>query len=129
MKFIAKTIVSLFLIVSTSLFAEAKKDVTENMKFGMQVVMTAQAGKGEELAQIMLNASNAVSTLKGCEIYIVQVAANDSDKILIAEVWASQKDQQASLANQEVRDLISQARPLIAVREHIPAKPLGGKGL
>jgi len=129
MKFISKITITLIFLVSAMSVAAMKKEENNNMKFGMQVVMTAQEGKGEELANLMVQASELVSTMAGCKVYIVQVAANDADKILITEVWDSQEDQQASLANQEVRALISDAKPMIAGMEHILAKPLGGKGL
>lgn len=99
------------------------------MKFGMQAVLTAQAGKGAELAELMLEASRLVSHLSGCEIYIVQRAIADTDKILITEVWADQTSHQASLADPAVRELIGRARPMIAGMEHQLATPLGGKGL
>jgi hypothetical protein len=42
------------------------------MKLGMQAVMATQAGKGKELAAIMLEASAPVAGMQGCEIYLVQ---------------------------------------------------------
>jgi len=99
------------------------------MKFGMQAVLTAQAGKGIELSELMLKASNLVSRLSGYEIYIVQRALVDADKILITEVWADQAAHQASLADSAVRELIGRAKPLIAGMEHLLATPLGGRGL
>ncbi len=99
------------------------------MKFGMQAVLTAQAGKGAELADFMLEASSLVSHLSGCEIYIAQRAISDTDKILITEVWADQESHQKSLTDPAIRDLIGRARPLIAGMQHELAEPLGGKGL
>jgi len=99
------------------------------MKFGMQGVLTAQTGRGTELADFMLEASHLVSHLSGCEIYIVQRAIADTDKILITEVWADQASHQASLTDPAVRELIGRAQPLIAGMEYQLATPLGGKGL
>jgi len=99
------------------------------MKFGMQAVLTAQPGKGTQLADLMLEASKLVSNVSGCEIYIVQRAIADMDKILITEVWTDQAAHQASLTDPAVRELIGRARPLIAGMEHQLAAPLGGKGL
>jgi quinol monooxygenase YgiN len=99
------------------------------MEFGMQAVLTAHAGQGAELAELMLEASRLVGHLSGCKIYIVQRAITDVDKILITEVWADQASHQASLQDPAIRELIGRARPLIAGMEHLPATPLGGKGL
>jgi quinol monooxygenase YgiN len=135
-----KTLLTLCVLLSTltALAADNKntiqlskmtKDKTAMMKFGMQAVLTAQAGKGAELAELMLEASRLVSHLSGCEIYIVQRAIADADKILITEVWADQTSHQASLTDPAVRELIGRARPMIAGMEHQLATPVGGKGL
>lgn len=123
--------IAVLLLFSTYVFAANNNQQNEkkNMKYGMQAVMTAQTGKGSELAEIMLKASKIVADAKGCEIYIVQVSTVDDDKILITEVWESQEAHKASLSIPEVREIISKARPLIKDMEHSPAKPLGGKGL
>lgn len=99
------------------------------MKFGMQAVLTAATGKGGELADVMLQASRTVSTLEGCELYVVQQSLTDESKILITEVWESKEAHQASLTNEKVRELIGKAKPIIVGMEHHPAKFLGGHGL
>lgn len=99
------------------------------MKFGMQAVLTATEGKGDELADIMLQASHAVSNVNGCVLYIVQQSVTDESKILITEVWESKEAHQASLANQKVRELIGKAKPIIAGMEHHPASLVGGHGI
>ncbi len=135
-----KTLLTLFLLLSTltasaadnkntTQLSKMTKDKKAMMKFGMQAVLTAQVGKGAELADLMLEASRLVSHLSGCEIYIVQRVIADADKILITEVWADQASHQASLTDPAVRELIGRARPLIAGMEHQLATPLGGKGL
>ncbi|MFT4938967.1 MAG: hypothetical protein ACI88A_001999 [Paraglaciecola sp.] len=40
------------------------------MKLGMQAVMTAQAGKGKELAAIMLEASAPVADMQGLKFIL-----------------------------------------------------------
>ena len=99
------------------------------MKFGMQAVITAVAGKGDELADIMLQASRAVSTVDGCVLYIVQTSLTDESKILITEVWESKEAHQASLTNEKIRELIGKAKPIIVSMEHHPAAFVGGHGL
>jgi len=57
-----------------------------NMNFGMQVVMKANPGNGEELAALMLHASELVAPLKGCKLYVVQLSTSEKDSVLITEV-------------------------------------------
>ncbi|MFM9270166.1 putative quinol monooxygenase [Halomonas elongata] len=99
------------------------------MKFGMQAILTAAPGKGYELAEIMLKASQVVARLDGCELYIIQQSTSEESKILITEVWDSMQSHQASLETTEVQNIIAEAKPMIVDMEHHPAKCLGGHGL
>lgn len=120
-----------FLLVPAIVYADDQESMKkeESMKFGMQAVLTAAEGKGKELADIMLQASRAVSTLDGCELYIVQTSLTDESKILVTEVWESKEAHQGSLANEKVRELIGKAKPIIVGMEHHPAIFVGGHGL
>lgn len=99
------------------------------MKFGMQAVLTAAEGKGDELAEYMLQASRVVSSIDGCLLYIVQQSLTDASKVLISEVWESKEAHQASLNDERVRALITQAKPIIIGMEHHPAVFVGGHGV
>ncbi len=124
---IKATITFLFLFFSFTAYSGDQKEIS--MKFGMQAVLTSVEGKGSELASIMKQASEAVSSLKGCELYVVQQSLTNENEILITEVWSSKEDHQASLINENVRALIVQAKPIIAAMEGKPAKFLGAHGL
>lgn len=112
-------------IPNISLAKNLEKIIMENTKFGMQVALTAQKGRGGELAIIMLKASELVTSMSGCHAYIVQLSVKDENRILITEVWESQATHQASLANPDVLALVSQAKPLITDMQHEIGKPLG----
>lgn len=99
------------------------------MKFGMHAVLTAAEGKGDELANTMLQASRVVSSIDGCLLYIVQQSLTDTTKILITEVWENKEAHQASLTDERVRALITKAKPIIAGMEHHPAAFVGGHGV
>lgn len=99
------------------------------MKFGMQAVITAAEGKGDELANIMLQAANLVSTMDGCILYLVQQSLTDDSKVLITEVWDNKASHEMSLTNDNVKALIIQAKPIIVGMDHNPAKVIGSHGL
>lgn len=96
----------------------------ENEQMSMQVVLTAQQGRGGELAMIMLKAAEVVSKIKDCHLYLVQMSATDESKVLITEVWESQSAHRASLANSDVLALIAKAKPLIQNMQHEIGTPL-----
>ena len=119
------------LLVMTNVTAKKVNEIQQGntMKFGMQAVIIAAQGKGDALAHIMLQASEVVSTMDGCILYLVQQSLTDNSKVLITEVWLNKKSHAASLTNESVRALIMKAKPIIIGMEHNPAKYIGGHGL
>ncbi|MEM8896756.1 MAG: antibiotic biosynthesis monooxygenase [Bacteroidota bacterium] len=100
-------------------------------KYGLHGKLQALSGKGEELSRILLEASQLVSTAKGCHLYLVSTDAHDSDAVWVTEVWDSREDHDHSLSIPGVRELIGQAMPILAGR---PEKGqvltvLGGAGI
>ncbi len=105
------------------------KQVKESMKFGMQAVLIAAEGKGDELANFMLEASETVSKMDGCILYLVQQSLTDSSKVLVTELWNNKESHAASLTNEAVRAIIMKAKPIIIGMDHNPAKYIGGHGI
>lgn len=83
-------------------------------KYGLHGKLQAQAGRGDELAAILLQASQLVSTAKSCHLYLVSKDKQNPDSIWITEVWDSKEDHDNSLHLDGVGALISQAIPLLA---------------
>ncbi len=93
----------------------------------MQVSLKAFKGKGDYLAQIMLQASQLMEHQPGCQAYIVIRSMSDPDQVLITEIWDSQQTHQASLANHKISSLINSTRSLITQMQHHAGRPLNGK--
>ena len=83
-------------------------------KYGLHGKLQAAEGKGEQLASILLQAAELVSTAKGCHLYLVSEDKNDPDAVWVTEVWDSKEDHDNSLKVEGVRELISQAIPILA---------------
>ncbi len=81
------------------------------------------------MADLMLQASHIVASMKGCKLYLVQQSLSDEHEILITELWTRKEDHQASLAHTAVRALINRARPIIASMDGKPARLIGGHGV
>jgi len=97
-------------------------------KFGAYNKFTAQAGQRDALVGVLLDAA-AAQAVDSCELYIVNVSESEPDAIWVTEIWASEADQQASLALESTKAVIRQAIPLIAGPiESIRIVPVGGKG-
>lgn len=97
------------------------------MTFGFQAVFTAHSGKGEELAGLLMESAQELQMNEQCEVYLIQISANEPDKIYISEVWSDEIAHKASLTNPKVRDVITRAKPLIANMLAQPTKHIGGK--
>ncbi|HZG56631.1 antibiotic biosynthesis monooxygenase family protein [Paenibacillus sp.] len=97
-------------------------------KFAMCGKIQAQPGQGGALASILLEAAEACKSAPGCELYLVNVAAEDPDAVWVMELWADEASHAASLRNEKTLGLISKARPLIAGIEPHRLRPLGGLG-
>ena len=99
-------------------------------KYGLYGKLQAQAGKGPELSVILLQAAALMETANGCILYLVSTTAETPDSIYVVEVWDTKEDHDASLTLPGVRELITQAMPLLdGSPEGITLDVLGGKGL
>lgn len=98
-------------------------------RFGMFAKITPEEGKRDELAEILLEAANAMDTLDECDLYVVSVS-QEENAIWVTEVWKDTEAHKASLSIEAIRTLIQRGRPLIVAMETIQTfTPLGGKGL
>ena len=115
-------------IVPTSVFAQSDKSMTN--KYALYGKLQAQAGKGAELGKILLKAAALMENAKGCILYIVSKSADNPDGVYIIEVWQNKEDHDNSLKVPGVRELITQARPILAgPPEGVTLEVLGGKGI
>jgi len=76
--------------------------------------LTAAPGKRDELKDILLRAAEMVRPMDGCSLYAVSIGDGEND-VWVTEVWDSKEKHNDSLQNDEVKNLIGEAMPLIAV--------------
>ena len=100
-------------------------------KFGLHGKLKATSGNGEQLAQILLEASALVATAQGCQLYLVSRDDQDIDAVWVTEVWDSKEDHQNSLSLPAVKALIAKALPILDGRPESGQvlTVLGGKGI
>ncbi|AKQ46892.1 antibiotic biosynthesis monooxygenase [Rufibacter radiotolerans] len=83
-------------------------------KYGLHGKLTATDGNKDALASILVKASKLVFTMKGCHVYFISEDKNDPAAVWVTEVWDSKEDHDNSLQVPGVRELITQAMPLLA---------------
>ncbi|MCX2680036.1 antibiotic biosynthesis monooxygenase [Galbibacter sp. EGI 63066] len=82
-------------------------------KYLLHGKLTAKEGHAEELANILIEASQLVSTAKGCKLYVVSKDENEPNSVYVTEIWERKEDHDNSLKDEEIRALIMKAMPVI----------------
>jgi quinol monooxygenase YgiN len=88
----------------------------------------AHAGKGDELARVLLDAAAELDADPGCELYLVNRQVDDPDLIWVTELWRSQSDLDASIERIRGSEGVSRAMALVEDWQMIELDQLGGKG-
>ena len=102
-----------------------------NKKYGLHGKLTAQPGKGDELADILLQASELLKTAQGCHLYVISKDKQTAENVWVYEVWDSKDAHNNSLHVEGVRELIGKAIPILAGQPEkgMEFTVLGGTGL
>lgn len=99
---------------------------------GRYVKMTAKPGQGAALADVLFRVAGSLAQTPGCELYVINRSAADTDAVWITELWRSQEDVDASLRELESdpgRAQLAEVMALLAIApERIDLEPLGGVG-
>jgi len=61
------------------------------------MTMTAQPGRGAELAELLLRVADNLRGFAGCEVYVIARDAQDPDSVRVIEVWQDEASAQAAL--------------------------------
>jgi quinol monooxygenase YgiN len=99
--------------------------MTATARYGKAV---AHPGQGGELARILLAAADNLAGQPGCQLYLISQQKGDPDTVWVTELWASQADLDASVAQIQGSDSVARAMSLVASWEMIELDLLGGKG-
>lgn len=78
-----------------------------------QGILKATSGKGDQLAEILAQASALVKQMDGCQMYLVFKQAENPDNIHVTELWDSKDHHAKVLQNETVKALIMQGIPLL----------------
>jgi quinol monooxygenase YgiN len=98
--------------------------------YGLIGSFKANAGQGQQLADLLLRAAAALRANADCHLYVVSRAQDDPDLIWVTEAWTDSAAHQASLEDPEVRAQVAEGRALIAgMGQRFELDTLGGNGL
>jgi quinol monooxygenase YgiN len=93
---------------------------------GFHATMTAQPGRGDELAEFLLNAPSLPN--EDCVVFLVSRSASDPDIVHVTEGWTSQEAHTRFFATEQAQALVATLQPLLAGdSQYIDQVPVGGK--
>jgi quinol monooxygenase YgiN len=93
--------------------------------------VTSKKGYADEVANILLQASRIVSTVKGCRLYVVSKDQSDLNAVYVTAIWENKKDHDNSLKLEGIKELMLRVMPILVEQ---PTKgqeleTLGGLGI
>ncbi|KAB8166325.1 antibiotic biosynthesis monooxygenase [Streptomyces sp. 3MP-14] len=99
---------------------------------GRLMTMTAHAGRGEELAALLLRVAEGLRGFPGCRTYVVAREADAPDTVRVFEVWDDEASAQAALRTEPTAEAPG-PQDVLALLATPPSRTdlavLGGVGL
>ena len=82
-------------------------------KYLLHGKLTAKAGYRDQLANYLLEASQLVSAVKGCRLYVIGKDESDINGVYVTEIWDSKEDHDNSLKLEGTRELIMKVMQIL----------------
>jgi quinol monooxygenase YgiN len=96
---------------------------------GRYVRMVAHTGEGAALADALLHIADNMRRARGCQMYLVNMSADEPDIVWVTELWSDIMSSDLALGGELGQDGIENVvAHLAAPPELIPLRPLGGAG-
>jgi quinol monooxygenase YgiN len=102
---------------------------TGEVRIGRYVRMEARPGEGAALADALLRIADNMRKAPGCEMYVVNMSADEPDIVWVTELWSDIMSSDLALGGRLGQDGIEDVvAHLAAPPDLIPLRPLGGVG-
>lgn len=99
------------------------------MSYGLYGKLVTKPGMRDAVTQILLRGVDELKSV-GCQLYIVNHAADEPEVIWVTEVWSSAESHAASLQLPSVQAAIGEAMPLLTGDfAQVKLDVVGGLGL
>lgn len=99
------------------------------VSFGMHGRLVAHPGRREELVEVLMEGTEHLSRVDGCELYVINRDVDEPNTIWVIELWRDEAAHRASLDIPEIRAVIERGMPLIAGFDGVKLEPVGGVGV
>ena len=104
--------------------------MADGERIGRYVRMVARPGMGSALARALLTIAEGMRGAPGCELYVVNLSADEADIVWVTEVWTDEASSDRALSGDLGEAGIGDVVQLLAgPPELVELTPLGGPGL
>ena len=98
--------------------------------YAMTGKLITQKGRRAELVSILREAAEIVGEISECKMYVVCEDTTNENAVWVFEAWDHRQAHDDSLKNERTRNLISQAKPLLAAApDGAELSVIGGHGI
>ena len=98
--------------------------------YAMTGKLISQKGKRPQLVTILREAAEIVRDISECKMYVVCEDTTNENAVWVFEAWDDQQAHDNSLQSERTRNLISQAKPLLAAApDGAELTVIGGHGI
>lgn len=98
--------------------------------YTLQTRFISQESEGNKLVNVLTNIYNKIAYAHGCHLYLINQDTENTNHILVTELWDSAESHAISQTLDGCKELMSQATPLLATEpETRVLKAVAGKGL
>jgi quinol monooxygenase YgiN len=92
--------------------------------------LVAQKDRRADLVEILKQAANLVGEIPQCHLYVVNEDLSNETHVWVYELWDDKEAHDASLGDDQVSALITNARPLLACApDGAELSVVGGHGI
>lgn len=98
--------------------------------YTLQTRFVSQESEGNKLLNVLTNIYNKIAYAHGCHLYLINQDTENTNHILVTELWDSPESHAISQTLDGCKELMSQATPLLATEPETKVlKAVAGKGL
>jgi quinol monooxygenase YgiN len=99
-----------------------------SIQHGFHATMTAAAGKGDALVELLLDAPSLGN--EDCLVFLVGRSATNADLVFVTEGWSSREAHARFFAGDVAQAYIARFAPLVAGESvYVDEVPVGGKAV
>lgn len=105
----------------------AEASAAQGIGHGFHATMTAKAGMGDALVNLLLRAPSL--TNDDCRVFLVGRSASNPDLVFVQEGWVTEDAHATFFASEVAQAYVAEFGPLVESSVNVDEVPVGGKAV